>query len=134
MFKGTKANVSVSDTFLILRGDKPPAQPRIMEVGNVGSISQHTYSVKYAPRQKMRLLSPLLSSAILHISNVFVCVADILQRNNITCAWKPAGDIAKQYPFFIRAVLTSRKRILFYFLSTAKALGNYTALTDKQGY
>lgn len=87
MFKGTKANVSVSDTFLILRRDKPPAQPRIMEVGNVGSISQHVYSAKLAPRQQMPLLSLLPLSAILHISNILVSMADILQRNNITCAW-----------------------------------------------
>lgn len=87
MFKGTKANVSVSDTFLILRRDKPPAQPRIMEVGNVGSISQHAYSAKPTPRQQMLLLSLLPLSAILHISNVLVSMADILQRNSITCAW-----------------------------------------------
>lgn len=87
MFKGTKANVSVSDTFLILRRDKPPAQPRIMKVGNVGSISQHAYFAKRALRQQMPLLSLQLLSAILHISNVFVSMADILQRNNISCAW-----------------------------------------------
>lgn len=87
MFKGTKANVSVSDTFLILRRDKPPAQPRIMEVRNVGSISQHAYSAKCAPRQQLPLLSLQPLSAILHVSNVLGSMADILQRNNITCAW-----------------------------------------------
>jgi len=87
MFKGTKANVSVGDTFLILRRDKPAAQPRITEVGDVGNFAQHAYSAKRAPRQQMPLLSLLPLSAILHISNVLVRMADILQRNNITCAW-----------------------------------------------
>lgn len=85
-----------------------------MEDGNVGSISQHAYSTKPAPRQQMPLLSPLLSSAILQISNVLVCMADILQRNNITCVWQPAGDIAEQYPSFISTALMSRKKTLFY--------------------
>lgn len=87
MFKRTKASVSAGDTFLILRRDKPPAQPRIVEVGNVGSISQCACSAKRDPRQQMSLLSLQPLSAILHISNVPVSMADILQRNNIICAW-----------------------------------------------
>jgi len=99
-----------------------------MEDGNVGNISQHAYSAKPAPRQQMPLLSPLPSSAILQISNVLVCVADILQRNSITCAWQPAGDIAEQYPSFISAALMSRKKTLFYFehsVGTGKSYCSY---------
>lgn len=87
MFLGIKAKVLVSDTFLILSRDKRPAQPRIMEAGNVGSISQHACSAKCAPRQQIPLLNPLLNplSAISHTGSVPLSMADILQRNNITC-------------------------------------------------
>lgn len=86
MFKEKAANVSVSDTFLVLKRDKPPAQPRIMEAGNVGSLSQHVYSAKCALRQQVPLLSPHPLSTILHTSNIPASMAHILQRNNITCA------------------------------------------------